>query len=173
MNRNNYLSWRSQFFDILEIHGLEDVVTTNTKPPKKLDDGSLNPNYSEDKLVLSWIKSTCSPYIRYVLLPCAYAFDAWSLLEKRLSPVSKTYICTLREQLRTLKNDSKKSMSDYLLHAKSLADSLTAAGSVISDEELIESFLDGLGPEYKEFTIAVHLRSSLSYDDCYDLLLQE
>ncbi|KAM1109461.1 hypothetical protein ACFX14_009046 [Malus domestica] len=64
-------------------------------------------------------------------------------------------------------------MSDYLLHAKSLADSLTAAGSVISDEELIESFLDGLGPEYKEFTIAVHLRSSLSYDDCYDLLLQE
>ncbi|KAM2686284.1 hypothetical protein EV2_009188 [Malus domestica] len=53
MDRNNYLSWRSQFFDILEIHGLEDVVTTNTKPPKKLDDGSLNPNYSEDKLVLS------------------------------------------------------------------------------------------------------------------------
>ncbi|KAM2241945.1 hypothetical protein COP1_008862 [Malus domestica] len=173
MDRNNYLSWRSQFFDILEIHGLEDVVTTNTKPPKKLDDGSLNPNYSEDKLVLSWIKSTCSPYIRSVLLPCAYAFDAWSLLEKRLSPVSKTYIRTLREQLRTLKNDSKKSMSDYLLHAKSLADSLTAASSVISDEELIESFLDGLGPEYKEFTIAVHLRSSLSYDDCYDLLLQE
>ncbi|KAM2315364.1 hypothetical protein ACFX1S_028273 [Malus domestica] len=64
-------------------------------------------------------------------------------------------------------------MSDYLLHAKNLADSLTAAGSVISDEELIESILDGLGPEYKEFTTAVHLRSSLSYDDCYDLLLQE
>ncbi|XP_070679349.1 uncharacterized protein [Malus domestica] len=158
MDRNNYLSWRSQFSDIPEIHGLEDVVTTNTKPPKKLADGYLNPNYSRDKLVLSWIKSTCSPSIRSILLPCTYAFDAWSLLEKRLSPVSKTHLRTLREQLRTLKKDSEKSMSDYLLHAKSLADSLTAAGSVISDEELIESILDGLGPEYKEFTTAVHFR---------------
>lgn len=64
-------------------------------------------------------------------------------------------------------------MSDYLMHAKSLTDSLNAAGSNISEDDLIECLLDGLGPKYKKFTTPVHLRHSLSYDDCYDLLIQE
>ncbi|XP_050120308.1 uncharacterized protein LOC126597552 [Malus sylvestris] len=173
MDRNNYLSWRSQFQDILEIHGMEDVVTINSKPPKKLDDGSVNPHYSRDKLVLSWIKATCISSIQTILIPCTYAYNAWTFLEKRLSPLSKTHILTLRDQLRTLKKDSEKPMSDYLMHAKSLADSLNTAGSSISEDDLIECLLDGLGPEYKEFTTAVHLRPSLLYDDFYDLLIQE
>ena len=101
------------------------------------------------------------------------AHDAWTLSEKRLSPLSKTHLRTLRDQLRTLKKDSEKPMSEYLLHAKSIADSLNVAGSAITEDELIECLLDGLGPEYKEFTTAIHLRPSLSYDDCYDLLIQE
>ncbi|KAB2615840.1 hypothetical protein D8674_022428 [Pyrus ussuriensis x Pyrus communis] len=64
-------------------------------------------------------------------------------------------------------------MSEYLLHAKSIADFLNVAGSANTEDELIECLLDGLGPGYKEFTTAVHLRPSLSYDDCYDLLIQE
>jgi hypothetical protein len=61
----------------------------------------------------------------------------------------------------------------FLLHAKSIADSLAAAGSPISDTELIESIIDGLGHEYKEFIIALHLRPTVSFDDFYDLILQE
>lgn len=50
------------------------------------------------------------------------------------------------------------------MHAKSLYDSLVAAGSQMTDEELIEYILDGLGHDYKEFTTSLHLRSSLSFD---------
>ncbi|KAI5341614.1 hypothetical protein L3X38_009489 [Prunus dulcis] len=59
------------------------------------------------------------------------------------------------------------------MHAKSLYDSLFAAGTEMSDEELIEYILDGLGHEYKEFTTSLHLRPSLTFDEFYDLLLQE
>lgn len=48
-------------------------------------------------------------------------------------------------------------MSEYLLHPKSIADSLTVVGSAITKDELIECLLGDLGPEYKEFTTAVHL----------------
>ncbi|XP_016647117.1 PREDICTED: uncharacterized protein LOC103322784 [Prunus mume] len=180
MDRNNYLCWKSQFQDILEIHDLEEVVKSDARPDKKLADGSINPAYSKDKLVLSWIKATSSPQIKTLLIPCTTASEAWSLLDKRLSPLSKTYIRTLRDQIRTLrdqirtlKKESENTVAEYLMHAKSLYDSLVAAGSQMTDEELIEYILDGLGHDYKEFTTSLHLRSSLSFDEFYDLLIQE
>ncbi|CAL2246924.1 unnamed protein product [Prunus armeniaca] len=59
------------------------------------------------------------------------------------------------------------------MHAKSLFDSLNAASSTMMDEELIEYVLDGLGHKYKEFTTSLHLCPSLSFDEFYDLLVQE
>lgn len=174
MDRHNFLCWRSQFEDILDLHDLKDVVSIQTTtPPKKLEDGSLNPSYSKDKLVLSWIKATTSPSIQTLLLSCSTAYEAWHLLEKRLSPLSKIHIRTLRDQLRTLKRDADKPIADFLLHAKSIADSLAAAGSPISDSELIDYIIDALGTEYKEFLTSLHLRPTNSFDGFYDLALQE
>ncbi|KAI5341610.1 hypothetical protein L3X38_009485 [Prunus dulcis] len=51
MDRTNFLYWKSQFQDVLEIHNLEDVVHTEIPPQKKLSDGSINPAYSKNKLV--------------------------------------------------------------------------------------------------------------------------
>jgi lipoate-protein ligase A len=85
------------------------------------------------------------------------ACEAWALLDKWLSPLSKVHLRTLHDQIRTLKKDLEKSVGDFLLHAKSLVDSLTAAGSPISDTELIEFIIDGLGHEYKEFITSLYL----------------
>ncbi|CAB4283060.1 unnamed protein product [Prunus armeniaca] len=92
MDRHNYLSWKSQFEDVLEIHGLDKVVKDEARPEKKLTDGSMNPAYSRNKLVLSWIKATSSSSIKTLLIPCATAYEAWTLFEKRLSPFSKTHV---------------------------------------------------------------------------------
>ncbi|CAL2279421.1 unnamed protein product [Prunus armeniaca] len=64
-------------------------------------------------------------------------------------------------------------MTEYLLDAKSLYDQLAIAGSMMTEGELIEFILDGLGHEYKEFTTSLHLRSSFTFDEFYDLLIQE
>jgi hypothetical protein len=72
-----------------------------------------------------------------------------------------------------LRRSKNNQLGIFLLHAKSIADSLAAAGSPISDTELIESIIDGLGHEYKEFITALHLRPTVSFDDFYDLILQE
>ncbi|KAI5350117.1 hypothetical protein L3X38_003008 [Prunus dulcis] len=125
MGCNNFLFWKSRFEDVLELHDLEDVIKTETHPQKKLPDCSLNPAYSKDKVVLSWIKATTSSSIKTLLITWSTAYEAWTLLEKRLSPMSKTYIRTLQDQIRTPKKDPEQSVADYLIHAKSLFDSVT------------------------------------------------
>ncbi|BFG37474.1 hypothetical protein CerSpe_237480 [Prunus speciosa] len=82
MDKNNYLSWRSQFMDVLELHDLEDVIAYDTRPPKKHADGTPNPAYSKDKLVLSWIKATASSTIKTLLIPCTTGHEAWDLRGK-------------------------------------------------------------------------------------------
>ncbi|KAI5350725.1 hypothetical protein L3X38_003616 [Prunus dulcis] len=114
MDRNNFLSWRSQFFDVLEIHDLEDVVKNENCPAKRLEDGSINPTYAKDKLVLSWIKATASPSIKTLLISFTSAYKAWTLLEKRLSPLSKTHLRTLRDQICSLKKEPKKEFTTSL-----------------------------------------------------------
>jgi hypothetical protein len=49
-NRTNYLSWKSQFEDILEMHGLTAVVKNNTESPKVQEDGSMHLELAKDKL---------------------------------------------------------------------------------------------------------------------------
>lgn len=144
-----------------------------TKPPKKLADKSTNPEYSKDKLVLSWITSTSFPSTKTILIPCTLDHEASSLLGKWISPLSKIHIHTICDQIRTFKKDSKNPITEYLMHPKSLFISLTAASSTMTDEELIEYVLDGLGHEYKDFITSLHLRPSLSFDEFYDLLVQE
>ncbi|CAB4306778.1 unnamed protein product [Prunus armeniaca] len=74
MDRNNFLSWRWQFLDVLEIHDFEDVVKNENRPAKRLEDGSVNPTYAKDKLVLSWIKATAPPSIKTLLISCTSAY---------------------------------------------------------------------------------------------------
>ncbi|XP_021826102.1 uncharacterized protein LOC110766987 [Prunus avium] len=173
MDRTNYLSWKSQFEDVLEMHGLAAVVKTNTDPPKVQEDGSMHPELAKDKLVMSWIKVTSSPSIKTLLIPCTTAHQVWTMLAKRLSPLASTRVRILRDQIRTLRKDNNTTVTDYLNYAKSLFDSLTQADATMDDDELISYVLDGLGLEYKELATTLHLHPDIDFDRFYDLALRE
>ncbi|CAB4269398.1 unnamed protein product [Prunus armeniaca] len=82
MDRTNYSSWKSQFEDVLERTNLDEIVNLETRPEKKLSDGSVNQVYSQDKLVMSWIKATSSLSVKTLLIPCLSSYEAWTLGEK-------------------------------------------------------------------------------------------
>ena len=67
-----------------------------------------------------------------------------------------------------MEKDFEKSFADFLLHTKSLVDSLCSVG-FISELDLIASIPDGLGHDYKEFITSIHLQLGVSFDDFYDL----
>ncbi|KAJ6337950.1 hypothetical protein OIU76_007594 [Salix suchowensis] len=173
MDRTNYASWKSQFEDILEMHGLTAVINNDTEPPKMQEDGSVHPDFAKDKLVLSWIKATYSSSIKTLLIPCTTANQAWKMLAKHLSPLASTRVRILRDQIRTLRKDSNTTVADYLNHAKSLLDSLNQSGATMDDDEFISYVLDGLGLEYKELATTLHLHPDIDFDQFYDLALRE
>lgn len=94
-------------------------------------------------------------------------------MEKRLSPISKVHIRTTRDQLRSLKKESDKPIAYYFLHAKTLVDSLVVTRSPISDSNLIEFVIDGFGHTYKEIVISLQVHPVTSFDELYDLAIQE
>lgn len=64
MERNTYLSWKSQFEDMLDIHNLKNWVSSQSQPDIKLSDGKINLAYTVwrkiDKIVL---KATVTPSV--------------------------------------------------------------------------------------------------------------
>lgn len=161
MDKPTYLCWRSQFLDILTIHDLLYVISPNFTPPSPPDSSS-SPSSEHilwlktDRSVLSWIKAMVAFPIQTIIISCTTTREAWDLLSKCLSPVSKIHIRTLRDQLRTLKKTASQTMVDYLLHAKSISDSLPAVGAPLSDSDLIEYITNGLGLQFKEFVTSLH-----------------
>lgn len=94
-------------------------------------------------------------------------------MEKHLSHVSKTHIPSTRDQLHSLKKEFDKPIASFLPHAKALGDSLATTGSPLFDSNLIELVTDSLGHTYKEFITSLHACQITSFDEFYDLAVQE
>lgn len=164
---------------MLAIHDLQHIVSVDATPPvATLSSGDVNPTFllwmKTNRLVLSWMKATVSSFIQTMLLPCKTTQEAWSLLDCRLSPYSKIHVRSVRDLLRSLWKTVDQSMMDYLLLAKSYFDSLFATSSPIPDLDFIDFIVNGLGiNEYKEFITSVHFCPSTTFDEIFELLIQE
>ncbi|CAH9095413.1 unnamed protein product, partial [Cuscuta epithymum] len=63
----------------------------------------------------------------------------------------------LKRLLSTIKKKENQSMELYLREIKNIVDPLAAINSPVSDKELLEYILAGLGPEYKSLVTTVSL----------------
>ncbi|KAF9670489.1 hypothetical protein SADUNF_Sadunf13G0074400 [Salix dunnii] len=136
MDRTNYLSWKSQFEDTLEMHGLTSIIKKNIEPSRIQEDGSVNLKFAKDKLrainknnslnhcFSSYFSSTKSLLIKTLLIPCTSTNQAWTMLAKHLSPLTSTHVHILKDQICILKKNNNKTVVDYLNYAKSRIDSL-------------------------------------------------
>lgn len=60
------------------------------------------------------------------------------------------------------------SISAYVQKAKSLSDQLAALQHKVTEEDLVEAVLDGLGPAYRPFVRALEARlEPIGFDDLY------
>lgn len=87
---------------------------------------------------------------------CSTSLEVWNTLEDLFTTSSKARTLQLRFQLQSLKKGNL-SIHDYMLKMRSLAKNMSAAGQLISDDELILYILGGLGHEYD--SVVVNLTS--------------
>ncbi|KAL9259761.1 Retrovirus-related Pol polyprotein from transposon RE1-like protein [Drosera capensis] len=136
----------------------------------------LNPDYFQwqrtDQMVRSWIFATLSRDILVEVLNLKLAREIWDRLHHRFMSVCMARSMELKRKLTSLRKASSDSMEKYLRDIKILADSLAAINSPVSNADLIEHTLMGLGTKY-ESLIAVFLNAPIasSFDDIGSKLL--
>lgn len=99
------------------------------------------------------------------------ADDAWVKLERMFAARSGARVVQIRMQLANLK---KKDITttDYFQKMKALADTLSAIGMPLQDDEIISYILVGLGIDYDSFVMSITTRSDLmTLDEVYSHLM--
>ncbi|XP_019241979.1 PREDICTED: uncharacterized protein LOC109222024 [Nicotiana attenuata] len=158
--------------------GLNHHIDGSEPVPKSLlEDSKPNPAYKvwvrEDQLVLSWIVASVSEGILRQLVGAQSARAAWDKLVAAYASGSKPQIRELKMQLHTLRRDNA-SIESYIQREKGISDRLAALQHPISNDDLVEFVLAGLGPVYRPFTRSLESRQEdISFDALYGLLLNE
>ena len=93
----------------------------------------------------------------------------WKTLEKKFGAKSEVRVLQLKYEMSVLRKDSL-SVEDYCLKMKQITDKLACAGSLVSDKDLLQQILNGLGPGYLDLATFI-TAGKLDFDDAYALLL--
>ncbi|KAL9253610.1 Retrovirus-related Pol polyprotein from transposon RE1-like protein [Drosera capensis] len=177
----DYLVLRAQMESFLMSYGFIGFMHGSVvSPPMHLLQASsapvLNPDYFQwqriDQMVRSWIFATLYCDILVEVLNLKLAREIWDRLHHRFMSVCMARSMELKRKLTSLRKASSDSMEKYLCDIKILADSLAVINSPVSNADLIEHTLMGLGTEY-ESLIAVFLNAPIapSFDDIGSKLL--
>ncbi|KAG9442408.1 hypothetical protein H6P81_018262 [Aristolochia fimbriata] len=158
LDRSNYLLWRSQFLPVLHSQGVMGFINGDIQPPAQFipiaDSTTPNPHYVAwfrvDQTLQSWILATLTPGAVGQMLGLKRAQAMWLTLEQTYASNLQARILHLRMELQNLKKGTMP-IFEFLEKAKTLADSLSAAGRPIDQDDLVSYILHGLGSEYEPF----------------------
>nr|CAD1829376.1 unnamed protein product [Ananas comosus var. bracteatus] len=151
-------------------------IDGSSPPPKEINNAA-NPAYKDwyikDQIVLSWIRSSISESVLSQVVGATTAYAAWSRLQTTYASGSRAQVRTLKSALHAISRDND-SIATYMERAKRLFDQLIALDAAISEDDLIDHILRGLGQDYRPFTRNIEARfTSISFDDLFGLLLSK
>ncbi|CAH9146518.1 unnamed protein product, partial [Cuscuta epithymum] len=154
----DYLPWKTQFESFLVSHNLVGVLdgTIPIPSPFVLDASRreiMNTDYQLwlkiDQTVRSWLFATLSRDILIDVHELKFSYQIWDRLKNKFMSASTARSMEIKRQLSTKKKKANQTMDQYLREIKVAADSLALINSPVSDKDLIEYTLLGLGPEFE------------------------
>ncbi|KAF8398674.1 hypothetical protein HHK36_014529 [Tetracentron sinense] len=182
LDRDNYLLWKSQFVPILRTNKLLKYVDGSSQCPEQFlcDDNNkpmtnINLEYErwmeQDSLVLLWINATLTPTVLQRVIGLQSSREVWLRLERLHLIQSRSRVLQLKQQFQNLKKGGS-SITDYLDKMKHIADALEAIGQPITEYDLCNQILNGLGQEYDPVhTSVVNRDTPINFEDLFGQLL--
>jgi histone deacetylase 1/2 len=183
LGRDNYLLWKAQVLPAFRGAQLLGFLTGKVKAPSATVAGTVdgktaqvqNPEYDEwlrqDQIVLSVLLASLTPEILARVLDIESGAGVWLALERTFSSQSRARVMQLRRQLAQVQRGSS-SITDHFNKVKSLTDALAAAGSPLSDEEIVNYVLSGVGDDFGAIVAAIGIKDEeISPDELYAYLL--
>jgi hypothetical protein len=179
LTSTNYPAWYKQVHSLLITRDLVGYVDGTTTCPAATtgsgDSAVANPAYSkcirQDKLLYLALLGSCDFEACAVMVSADTSHEAWVALRRAFANRSRSRILSLRERLSSI-SKVKSSVSTYLQSIRNIADELALIGHPIDDLDKVIHALNGLGPDFREFTTAVRTRDSpIDFNELYDKLV--
>lgn len=183
LHKDNYIVWKTLFDPVLKTFGLSGYVDGSIVCPEQFVRDTprsgpiVNPQYLEwmknDQLIMIWINGTVSEDLLPYVVGFSSSYALWTNLAKRFATISHSHVIQLKTQLQQIKKGSL-TISEYLQSFKTISDKLAAAGSQISDTDLLVHILNGLPHEYDAFVTSIRVRyPPVTTEELHSLLLTE
>ncbi|KAI0531447.1 hypothetical protein KFK09_001002 [Dendrobium nobile] len=150
LTADNYPIWRMQILQQFAANGYSGHLTeTIQAPDDSTSDAYIRWRTVDSNLLLA-LFSTISQSILPYIITSVTTNEAWTVLERRLQPTSRSRVMQLKNELYriTMKDQS---LHQYLNRIKSIVDSISASGSKIESEDVMLHILNGLPPMFNSF----------------------
>ena len=183
LNSGNFMLWRGLTLPNLcgaHLHGFLD--NSVPAPAKTVTEGTgdaakvvPNPEYARwwglDQKVLGLLLSSMEEDIATQLIGCKTAAAVWTAVHTMFGAQNRANVRHIRKKLQTTrKGDMSAAM--YMHTMKSFADAMATAGAPITDDELVDYIITGLGPSYNSIAGALTVGNvSVTYADFYSHVL--
>jgi histone deacetylase 1/2 len=99
-----------------------------------------------DQRVLSFLLGSMEPVIAFQLIGCTSAMDVWAVVHRLYGAQSRAKVRHVRRQLQSLRKEGMP-IAQYIHKMKALNDIMAAAGSPLSNDELVDNIITRLGKE--------------------------
>ncbi|KAH9688593.1 retrovirus-related pol polyprotein from transposon RE1 [Citrus sinensis] len=159
LDQANYLIWRSQVLASICGNRLEKLIDDSVTPPpthiaqrvgddiRSVENSDFISWRSQDQVLLGWLLSSMSKGIISLVFNLETSREVWKAIEVQFGSQSKSRLLHLRYMLNSTRKDDMK-ITDYFIKVKNISDNMAAAGSALSNDDLILHILSGLGPDY-------------------------
>ena len=125
----------------------------------------------QDQLLLNAIIGSISPSIIPFIASAKTANDAWTALANTYAKPSRGHIMHLKGVLTNISKGSQ-SITEFLQHAKSIADELAMLDAPENSEDLTVKILNGLGDEFKDISVVIRAHDSvITFEELHEKLL--
>ncbi|CAL1400079.1 unnamed protein product [Linum trigynum] len=180
LTATNFDSWRSQLETLLmDLDLISYIDGTGVAPAKTVTAyDKIGPNpayhhwYRQDKSILHTLHCSISESLYSYVFVAATSREAWLILEKLYVGRSQSRIINLKGKLaRTVKgnHDILTDVNDLKLIGTELA----LVDEPVSDLDLVVHCLQGLGPEYNNFSATVRARGgTITIEELLDSLIE-
>ena len=183
LEAGNFALWRGLLLPNLAGAGLHHHLDENVAPPAKTvtqgegDKAITIANleyaqwWSADQKVIGYLLGSMEPDIANQLIGCKSAAAVWSGVHAMHGAQSRANVRHIRRQLSSTRKEDL-SAAAYMHKMKSFADAMAAAGSPITDDELIDFIVIGLGSAYNSIAATLTFGNrSIPYDEFYSAIL--
>ena len=166
LTRENFLLWKTQAGPALRAAHLFGYIDgTIQAPAAEVTEGTgdaaiviTNPEFlkwfQQDQIVMIALLSSMSEDILGQMSSYTNSKQVWDALHSMFSSQGRARVMQLRYQLSNLKMKDM-SASEYNNKMKGYADTMSAIGHTLTEEEILGYMLAGLGPEYEPLVVAL------------------